>query len=81
MPHDPKHLLSETEKHVFGPDSYRDEITGEPVEISSGALPVEQQRALVHVLEIERREGKEAADAVRRKISMATRPFANNKKD
>jgi hypothetical protein len=79
MPHDPKHPLNPMEILVFGADSYRHEITGEPVEIGEHALPPDQQAVLVHVLEIERREGKAAADEVRRRLHMASRPLA--KKD
>lgn len=71
MPHDPKHPLTPTEIAVFGADLYRDEITGEPVEVGSGALPIEQQRVLVHVLEVGRREGPEAEAALRQKLHMA----------
>jgi hypothetical protein len=70
MPHNPKHPLTPEEIKTFGVDSYRHSITGEPVEVGSGALPPDQQAALVHVLEIERREGKAAADEVRQKLSM-----------
>jgi hypothetical protein len=70
MPHDPKHPLNEMEKKVFGPDARRHEVTGEILETGSGALPVDIQAAVVHVAEIERREGKAVADEVRRKLKM-----------
>jgi hypothetical protein len=70
MPHDPKHKLTPEEIKTFGADSFRHPITGEPVELGSGALPVDVQAAVVHVAEIERREGKAVADEVRRKLKM-----------
>jgi hypothetical protein len=70
MPFDSKHPLTPMERAVFGDSSYRHEITGEPVEIGEHAHPPDVQAALVHVLEIERRECKAAADEVRQKLSM-----------
>jgi hypothetical protein len=70
MPHDPKHPLTPMEIKTFGADSYRHELTGEPVEMGSGALPIDQQALFVHCAEIERREGKAVADEVRRKLKM-----------
>jgi hypothetical protein len=61
------------EVKTFGVDSYRHEITGEPVEVGSGALPVDVQAAVIHCAEIERREGRAAADLVRQKLDMALR--------
>jgi hypothetical protein len=79
MPYDPKHPLNEMEKKVFGANARRHPITGMVLECGSGALPDEVQAAVVHVAEIERQFGKEAADAVRAKLHMASRPLANKK--
>jgi hypothetical protein len=73
MPHDPRHKLTETEKHVFGADAQRHPITGEPLEMGSGALPPDVQAAVVHIALIEVRDGKAAADIVRQKLDMALR--------
>jgi hypothetical protein len=73
MPQDPKRKLSPTEVHQYGADAKIHEITGEVIEQGSGALDPDMQAALVHVLEIERREGKEAADEVRRRLDMHIR--------
>jgi hypothetical protein len=70
MPHDSSRKLSPTEIHIYGADAKIHPITGEVLEQGSGALPPDTQAALVHVLEIERREGKAAADEVRQKLSM-----------
>jgi hypothetical protein len=76
MPHDPRHKLTPEEIKTFRADSYRHPISGEPVEMGSGALPPDVQAAVVHVAEIERREGPEVANEVRRKLHMAMRPLA-----
>jgi hypothetical protein len=73
MPFDPRHKLNETEKHVYGADARRHEITGEVLEQGSGALPADVQAAVIHCAEIERREGRAAADLVRQKLDMALR--------
>jgi hypothetical protein len=73
MTFNPKHPLLPEEIKTFGVDSYRHEITGECVEVGSGALPVDVQAAVVHCAEIERREGKAVADEVRRRLDMHIR--------
>jgi hypothetical protein len=70
---DPTRKLSVTEAHVFGADAVIHPITNMPLEQGSGALPVDVQAAVVHVAEIERREGRAAADIVRKKLDMALR--------
>jgi hypothetical protein len=70
MPQDPNRKLSPMEIRIFGADAKIHPITGEVLEQGSGAHPPDVQAALVHVLEIERREGKAAADEVRRKLKM-----------
>jgi hypothetical protein len=77
MPQDPTRKLSPTEVMVYGADAKISPLTGEVYEQGTGCLPPALQESLVHVLEIERREGKAAADEVRRKLRMATRPLAN----
>jgi hypothetical protein len=70
MPLDPNRKLSPTEIMVYGADAKIDPRTGEVIEQGSGALPIDQQALFVHCAEIERREGKAAADEVRRKLQM-----------
>ena len=78
MPHDPTRKLSPAEIRTYGADAKIHQITGEVVEQGSGAHPPDVQAALVHVLEIERREGRAAADKVRAKLKMA---LASKKED
>jgi hypothetical protein len=70
MPHDPTRKLSPTEVKIYGADAKIHPVTGEVIEQGSGALPIDQQALIVHCAEIERREGKFAADEVRRKLQM-----------
>ena len=81
MPLDPTRKLGPTEIHVYGADAKIHPITGMVIEQGSGALPDEVQAAVVHVAEIERQFGKEAADEVRRRLHMASRPLASKKDD
>ena len=76
MPQDPNRKLTPIEVRTYGADAKIHSITGEVIEQGSGALPPDMQAANVHVLEIERRDGKAAADEVRRKLHMAARPLA-----
>lgn len=71
MPFDPATPLTMMEKRTFGFASRRHEITGEPLEISAGAPSPRLQAYLLHLPTIERRDGKEAAAAMRKKLEDA----------
>lgn len=72
QPHDP---LTEADKLTFG-ETQRHPITALPLEIGSGALPPNQQ-ALIQCDYIEATQGAAAADAMRKKLTDATRYVAD----
>lgn len=76
MPIDPATPLTMMEKRTFGFSSRRHEITGEPLEVSAGALSPRLQAYLLHLPTIERREGKAAAAEIRKKLEDADKPAA-----
>lgn len=63
--------LAQAQKNVFGADAKLHPITLMPLEQGSGALPHDQQ-AMLHLQTIEETDGKEAADAMRRKLGVPT---------
>jgi hypothetical protein len=71
---DPSHPLTETEKLVFGIDARRHAVLGFPLERGSGCNPPDVQAAY-YIQDIERAEGKEAADALRAKLHTAANPL------
>jgi hypothetical protein len=80
MPHDPKHPLSTWERRTFG-DTTRHWLTGEPIELGSGALSPDEQAERVHIPLIAIRDGEEVANELRRRLRESMRPLAPNKKD
>jgi hypothetical protein len=66
--------MTRMEMRVFGVDSKLHPITNMPLEQGVGAWPPDQQ-ALLHCQIIEERDGKPAADAMRRKLIVAARPI------
>ncbi len=63
--------LSRVELLVFGPTK-RHPITGFPIELGSGALPIAQQ-AQLHCSLIDEEAGKAAGDTMRKKLADALR--------
>ncbi len=72
---DPKDSLSPTDRLIFGSDAKRHPITGFVLEQGIGALPPEQQ-ARNHLANVERFEGKAAADALRGRLESYERGSA-----
>jgi hypothetical protein len=73
---DPSRKLTPVEILVYSADAKIHPVTNMVLEQGSGALSADQQAAVIHVAEIERTQGKAAADAVRQKLHMAMRPLA-----
>jgi hypothetical protein len=65
--------LSKIERHVFGADAVLHPITGMVVEQGSGALPRDQQARQVHLPEILKTQGRDAAAAMLLKLDAAAR--------
>jgi hypothetical protein len=66
----PREAISRTEILVFG-NTTRHPITGEPLEMGSGALSPRDQAYNVHLKTIAERDGKAAAAEMRKKIEDA----------
>lgn len=64
--------LAQAEKNIFGADAKYHPITLMPLEQGIGALTIAQQ-AQIHCQIIESRDGKTAADAMRRKLAAAAK--------
>ena len=58
-------------KNVFGEDVKLHPVTKRPIETGRGALPVDQQ-ALMHLADVEKEEGQERADAMRKQMGIPT---------
>ena len=58
---------SQAEKNVFGADVKLHPVTLLPLENGIGSLPIAQQAEL-HLVAIEKEQGKEVADAMRHKM-------------
>lgn len=59
--------------HVFGVDHQIHPVTKMPLETGVGALSIEQQ-AMLHIAEIHRMHGKEAADNMRAALNEHLHP-------
>ena len=59
---------SQAEKNFYGADVKLHPVTRRPLEQGVGALPVDEQ-VQIHLHTIEHEEGKDVADAMRRKMS------------
>lgn len=66
-PPNPTHPLSIPEQIIFGQSARRHPITGYPLEQGAGALS-DNEQAEQHCRAIEVAEGKEVANAIRRKL-------------
>lgn len=58
-------------EHVFGANAEIHPVTGRPIETGIGALPVDRQAEL-HIADVEREEGVETADEMRRQLGIPT---------
>jgi hypothetical protein len=67
MPPNPDAPLSIPEIQTYGFNAVRQKYTGMPLEQGHGALP-EKEQAKLHCRAIEAAEGKEVANAIRRKL-------------
>jgi hypothetical protein len=65
---DPRQELSIPERQTFGVDAVRHPITGYPIEKGYGALSPRDQAWRVHLPLISAREGKAAAEEIRKKL-------------
>lgn len=71
MPANPDHPLTIPEQIAFGVDARRHKVTGLVLEQGSGCLSDDDQARLVHLPEIARTEGVEAARAMQIKLDAA----------
>jgi hypothetical protein len=69
MPQNPLHPLSVMERAVFGQNARRNLHTGMVLEEGVGSLP-EKEQTEMHCRVIEAAEGREVADAIRRKLGL-----------
>jgi hypothetical protein len=70
MPPNPDHPLTYAEKLIFGFDGQRHPVTGMCLMRGSGAGTPDEQAIRIHLPEIEKAEGKEVANEIRRKLGV-----------